>query len=75
MPTKKLSFHDGSSLDETLNLASVNNLPVIFVIENNLFSSHMDILKRPADKDGLNNSGFFMIICSSSTNNPCSCNL
>ena len=31
---------------ETLNLASVNNLPVIFVIENNLFSSHMDILKR-----------------------------
>ena len=31
---------------ETLNLASINDLPVIFVIENNLFSSHMDILKR-----------------------------
>ena len=31
---------------ETLNLASINNLPVIFVIENNLFSSHMDISKR-----------------------------
>ena len=31
---------------ETLNLASINDLPVIFVIENNLFSSHMDISER-----------------------------
>ena len=31
---------------ESLNLASINNLPVIFVVENNLFSSHMDINKR-----------------------------
>ena len=31
---------------ESLNLAKVNNLPVIFIIENNLFSSHMDINKR-----------------------------
>ena len=31
---------------ESLNLAKVNNLPVLFVVENNLFSSHMDIHKR-----------------------------
>ena len=31
---------------ESLNLAKINNLPVLFVIENNLFSSHMDIDKR-----------------------------
>ena len=31
---------------ESLNLASINDLPVIFVIENNLFSSHMDLNKR-----------------------------
>lgn len=31
---------------ESLNFAKINNLPVLFVIENNLFSSHMDIIKR-----------------------------
>ena len=31
---------------ESLNLAKINNLPVIFIIENNLFSSHMDINDR-----------------------------
>ena len=31
---------------ESLNLAKVNKLPVLFVVENNLFSSHMDIDKR-----------------------------
>ena len=31
---------------ESLNLAKINNLPVLFVVENNLFSSHMDIHKR-----------------------------
>ena len=31
---------------ESLNLAKINNLPVIFIVENNLFSSHMDINKR-----------------------------
>ncbi len=34
---------------ESLNLSKVLNLPVIFVIENNLFSSHMDInLRQPS---------------------------
>lgn len=31
---------------ESLNLAKVNNLPVLFVCENNLFASHMHILER-----------------------------
>ena len=31
---------------ESLNLAKILNLPVIFVIENNLFSSHLDIANR-----------------------------
>ena len=31
---------------ESLNFARINNLPVLFVVENNLFSSHMDINKR-----------------------------
>ena len=31
---------------ESLNLTKINNLPVVFIIENNLFSSHMDIKKR-----------------------------
>ena len=43
---------DGASEEgcfhECLNLAKINNLPVIFVIENNQFSSHMDIsLRQP----------------------------
>ena len=41
---------DGASEEgvfhESLNLARINNLPVLFVVENNLFSSHMDIEKR-----------------------------
>lgn len=31
---------------ESLNLARINNLPVIFIIENNFFSSHMNIRER-----------------------------
>ena len=31
---------------ESLNFAKRNSLPVLFVVENNLFSSHMDINKR-----------------------------
>ena len=31
---------------ESLNLAKILNLPIIFIIENNLFSSHMDIETR-----------------------------
>ena len=35
---------------ETLNLASTMKLPVLFVLENNLFSSHMHIsLRQPLD--------------------------
>lgn len=33
---------------ECLNIASVMNIPIIFVVENNLFASHMDIeLRQP----------------------------
>lgn len=36
------------SFHESLNLAKINNLPVLFVVENNLFSSHMNIdLRQP----------------------------
>ncbi len=43
-------FGDGATEEgvfhESLNLAKVNNLPVLFVCENNLFASHMHILER-----------------------------
>lgn len=47
-------FGDGSAeegvLHESLNLAATMKLPVIFVCENNLFSSHLHIsLRQPAD--------------------------
>ena len=34
---------------ESLNLARVHNSPVLFVVENNLFASHMHISLRPSD--------------------------
>jgi TPP-dependent pyruvate/acetoin dehydrogenase alpha subunit len=48
-------FGDGASeegvLHESLNLASLYQLPVLFVCENNLFSSHLDITARqPSDR-------------------------
>ena len=48
-------FGDGSSnegvLFESLNLAAVNKLPVIFVCENNLYSTHMPIREcRPNEE-------------------------
>ncbi len=47
-------FGDGASeegvLHESLNLAASQKLPVLFVCENNLYSSHLDIQQRqPAD--------------------------
>lgn len=47
-------FGDGACeegvLHESLNFASVMKLPMIFVVENNLYSSHMDIgLRQPND--------------------------
>lgn len=47
-------FGDGACeegvLHESLNLAKVMNLPVLFVCENNLYSSHLDInLRQPSD--------------------------
>ncbi len=47
-------FRDGAAeegvVHESLNLASQMNLPVIFVCENNLYASHMDIAQRqPSD--------------------------
>lgn len=36
---------------ESFNLAKIQNAPILFVIENNLFSSHMHItLRQPSDK-------------------------
>jgi pyruvate dehydrogenase E1 component alpha subunit len=48
-------FGDGAAeegvLHESLNLAAVLGLPVLFVCENNLFSSHLDIaLRQPSDR-------------------------
>jgi len=50
-------FGDGACeegvVHESLNLASTMRLPVIFVVENNLYSSHLDILLRqPSDRLG-----------------------
>lgn len=47
-------FGDGACEEgvfhETLNMASVMKLPILFVAENNLYSSHLDItLRQPAD--------------------------
>lgn len=47
-------FGDGAceegGLHESLNLAAVMKLPVLFVCENNLYSSHLDIkLRQPHD--------------------------
>jgi pyruvate dehydrogenase E1 component alpha subunit len=43
-------FGDGAAeegvVHESLNLASSMNLPIIFVVENNLFASHMHISQR-----------------------------
>jgi pyruvate dehydrogenase E1 component alpha subunit len=48
-------FGDGACeegvVHESLNLAACYELPVLFVCENNLFSSHMDIaLRQPSDR-------------------------
>lgn len=50
-------FGDGACeegvMHETLNMAAVMKLPVIFVVENNLYSSHLDIgLRQPANSVG-----------------------
>lgn len=50
-------FGDGACeegvMHETLNMASVMKLPVVFVVENNLYSSHLDIgLRQPANSVG-----------------------
>lgn len=47
-------FGDGACEEgvfhESLNLASIYELPVLFVVENNLFASHLDIdLRQPSD--------------------------
>ena len=48
-------FGDGACeegiVHESMNLASIMQLPVIFVVENNLYSSHLDInLRQPSDR-------------------------
>jgi len=48
-------FGDGASeegvLHESLNLAATQAIPVLFVCENNLYSSHLDIAQRqPSDR-------------------------
>ncbi|WIV51415.1 thiamine pyrophosphate-dependent dehydrogenase E1 component subunit alpha [Marivivens sp. LCG002] len=48
-------FGDGACeegiVHESLNLAATMKLPVIFLVENNLYSSHLDInLRQPSDR-------------------------
>jgi len=48
-------FGDGACEEgvfhESLNMASTFKLPMVFVVENNLFSSHLDIhLRQPSDR-------------------------
>ncbi len=48
-------FGDGACeegvVHESLNMAATLDIPVLFVVENNLFSSHMDIhLRQPTDR-------------------------
>lgn len=48
-------FGDGACeegvVHESLNMAAALDIPVLFVVENNLFSSHMDIhLRQPTDR-------------------------
>ena len=48
-------FGDGACeegiVHESLNLAAIKKIPVLFVVENNLFSSHLDInLRQPSDR-------------------------
>jgi pyruvate dehydrogenase E1 component alpha subunit len=48
-------FGDGACeegvIHECLNMAAALDLPVLFVVENNLFSSHLDIhLRQPTDR-------------------------
>ena len=41
------------ALYESLNFAKIYNLPIVFVVENNLYSQHLHILERkPHDKIG-----------------------
>jgi TPP-dependent pyruvate/acetoin dehydrogenase alpha subunit len=53
-------FGDGATEEghfhESLNLAAVHRLPVIFVCENNLYSSHLHITERRAE-DNIYKSG------------------
>lgn len=46
-------FGDGATeegvLHESLNLAAIYGLPVLFVCENNLYSSHLDVMLRQPD--------------------------
>ncbi len=47
-------FGDGAceegGVHESLNMAAIMKLPVVFVVENNLYSSHLDIsLRQPSD--------------------------
>ena len=48
-------FGDGATEEgvfhESLNFASIKKLPILFVCENNLYSSHLDInLRQPSDR-------------------------
>ena len=50
-------FGDGAceegGVHESLNMAAIMKLPVVFVVENNLYSSHLDINQRqPFDSVG-----------------------
>jgi pyruvate dehydrogenase E1 component alpha subunit len=55
LPVGVCYFGDGTSeegvLHESMNLAAIYGIPVLFVCENNLYSSHLDIsLRQPYDR-------------------------
>lgn len=60
-PRMSVSFFGDGAIEEghvheSLNLAGLKKLPVLFVCENNLYSSHMGLLQRRA-KDNIADAG------------------
>jgi pyruvate dehydrogenase E1 component alpha subunit len=68
-------FGDGATDEgvfyESINLAALYNLPIVFVCENNLFSTHMPIFKRQKNIELFKKvKGFGIITEKADGNNP-----